>query len=52
MDASVAAAHDAVQILGAYGYSSEYDVQRCLRNRKGAVIYAVTRQIHTLMQAG
>jgi glutaryl-CoA dehydrogenase (non-decarboxylating) len=51
-DASFAAANDAVQIHGAYGYSDEYDVERYLRNSKGAVIYEGTSQIHTLMQAG
>lgn len=51
-DASFAAASDAVQIHGAYGYSDEYDVERYLRNSKGAVIYEGTSQIHTLMQAG
>jgi len=51
-DASFAAASDAVQIHGAYGYSDEYDVERYLRNSKGAVIYEGSSQIHTLMQAG
>jgi len=51
-DASFSAANDAVQIHGAYGYSDEYDVERYLRNSKGAVIYEGTSQIHTLMQAG
>jgi alkylation response protein AidB-like acyl-CoA dehydrogenase len=51
-DASFAAASDAVQIHGAYGYSDEYDVERYLRNSKGAVIYEGTSQIHLLMQAG
>jgi len=51
-EASFAAATDAVQIHGAYGYSDEYDVERYLRNSKGAVIYEGTSQIHALMQAG
>ena len=51
-DASFSAANDAVQIHGAYGYSDEYNVERYLRNSKGAVIYEGTSQIHTLMQAG
>ena len=51
-DASFAAANDAVQVHGAYGYSDEYDVERYLRNSKGAVIYEGTSQVHTLMQAG
>ncbi|MBN1888593.1 MAG: acyl-CoA dehydrogenase family protein [Thermoflexales bacterium] len=51
-DASFAAAADAVQVHGAYGYSDEYDVERYLRNSKGAVIYEGTSQVHALMQAG
>ena len=51
-DASFSAANDAVQIHGAYGYSDEYNVERYLRNSKGAMIYEGTSQIHTLMQAG
>ncbi|WP_258921990.1 acyl-CoA dehydrogenase family protein [Heyndrickxia coagulans] len=45
------AANDAVQIHGAYGYSSEYPVERYLRNSKAPVIYEGTREIHTVMQA-
>ncbi|MGG2939984.1 acyl-CoA dehydrogenase family protein [Heyndrickxia faecalis] len=45
------AANDAVQIHGAYGYSSEYLVERYLRNSKAPVIYEGTREIHTIMQA-
>jgi glutaryl-CoA dehydrogenase (non-decarboxylating) len=45
------AADDAVQIYGAYGYSSEYPVERFLRNSKAPVIYEGTREIHTIMQA-
>lgn len=44
-------ANDAVQIHGAYGYSSEYPVERYLRNSKAPVIYEGTREIHTVMQA-
>jgi glutaryl-CoA dehydrogenase (non-decarboxylating) len=51
-DASFEAASDAVQIHGAYGYSDEYDVERYLRNSKGAVIYEGTSEIHQLIQAG
>lgn len=45
------AANDAVQIHGAYGYSSEYPVERYLRNSKAPVIYEGTREVHTVMQA-
>lgn len=50
-EAARQAADDAVQIHGAYGYSDEYNVERHLRNSKGAVIYEGTSQIHILMQA-
>ena len=51
-DHSVQAALEAVQIHGAYGFSDEYNVERYLRNSKGAVIYEGTSEIHQLMQAG
>jgi glutaryl-CoA dehydrogenase (non-decarboxylating) len=50
-DHAVRAALDAIQIHGAYGYSSEYPVERYLRNAKAAVIYEGTSQLHTLIQA-
>jgi len=51
-DASFEAASEAIQVHGAYGFSDEYDVERYLRNSKGAVIYEGTSEIHQLMQAG
>jgi glutaryl-CoA dehydrogenase (non-decarboxylating) len=51
-DASFEAASEAIQIHGAYGYSDEYDVERYMRNSRGAVIYEGTSEIHQLMQAG
>jgi alkylation response protein AidB-like acyl-CoA dehydrogenase len=50
-DSSFDSAADAVQIHGAYGYSDEYDVERFLRNSKGAVIYEGTRELQQLIQA-
>jgi len=50
-DHAVQSALDAIQVHGAYGYSSDYPVERYLRNSKGSVIYEGTSQIHTLMQA-
>lgn len=50
-DASFEAANEAIQIHGAYGYSDEYDVERYLRNARGAMIYEGTSEIHQLMQA-
>jgi alkylation response protein AidB-like acyl-CoA dehydrogenase len=50
-EASFEAAHEAIQVHGAYGYSDEYDVERYLRNARGAIIYEGTSEIHQLMQA-
>lgn len=51
-EASFEAANEAIQIHGAYGYSDEYDVERYLRNARGAMLYEGTSEIHQLMQAG
>ncbi len=51
-DASFEAASEAVQIHGAYGFSDEYNVERYLRNSKGAVIYEGSSEIQNLIQAG
>ncbi len=51
-EASFHAANDAIQIHGAYGYSDEYDVERYLRNARGAMIYEGSSEIQTLIQAG
>ncbi|MGD2158939.1 MAG: acyl-CoA dehydrogenase family protein, partial [Anaerolineales bacterium] len=48
---SFAAANEAVQIHGGYGFSDEYDVERYLRNSKGAVIYEGSNEIQRLIQA-
>lgn len=48
---SFEAADDAVELHGAYGYSDEYEVERYLRNAKGAVIYEGSKEIQQLMQA-
>lgn len=50
-EAAFQSASDAIQIHGAYGYSNEYNMERHLRNSKGAVIYEGTTQIHQLVQA-
>ena len=50
-DTSFAAANEAIQIHGAYGFSDEYDVERYLRNSKGAVIYEGSNEIQRLIQA-
>jgi alkylation response protein AidB-like acyl-CoA dehydrogenase len=51
-EASFGAANEAIQIHGAYGFSDEYDVERYLRNAKGAMIYEGSSEIQTLIQAG
>jgi len=51
-EASFSAANEAIQIHGAYGYSDEYDVERYLRNARGAIIYEGSSEIQTLVQAG
>ncbi|RJP71366.1 MAG: butyryl-CoA dehydrogenase [Candidatus Abyssobacteria bacterium SURF_17] len=45
------AATDAVQIHGAYGFTSEYHVERYFREAKGLQIVEGTTQIHTILQA-
>ena len=50
-EAAFQAAHDAVQIHGAYGFSDEYDVERFFRNARGSIIYEGSSEIHTLIQA-
>ena len=50
-DASFKAASEAVQVHGAYGYSDEYDVERFMRNARGAMIYEGSNEIQTLIEA-
>lgn len=45
------AAHSAVQIHGAYGYSAEYPVERLFRNARAPLIYEGTTEIHKMLQA-
>ncbi|MFZ5857339.1 MAG: acyl-CoA dehydrogenase family protein [Chloroflexota bacterium] len=51
-EASFSAAAEAIQIHGAYGFSDEYDVERYLRNSKGAIIYEGSSEVQVLIQAG
>ena len=51
-EASFSAANEAIQIHGAYGFSDEFDVERYLRNSKGAVIYEGSSEIQSLIQSG
>jgi glutaryl-CoA dehydrogenase (non-decarboxylating) len=50
-EAAERSASNAVQVHGAYGFSSEYSVERFFRNSKGAQIYEGTREVHKLIQA-
>lgn len=50
-DASFNAASEAIQVHGAYGFSDEYDVERFMRNARGAMIYEGSNEIQTLIQA-
>ena len=45
------AAHLAIQVHGAYGYSAEYGVERYFRNARAPIIYEGTTEIHKMMQA-
>ena len=49
-DAAFNAAHDAIEVHGAYGYSAEYPVERFLRNSRAPIIYEGTREVHTILQ--
>ncbi len=50
-DNAVAVANDAVQILGGYGYTGDYPVERMLRDAKITQIYEGTQQIQRLVIA-
>ena len=45
------AAHLAIQVFGAYGYSAEYGIERYFRNARAPIIYEGTTQIHKMLQA-
>jgi alkylation response protein AidB-like acyl-CoA dehydrogenase len=50
-DAALQSASDAIEILGARGYSNEYAAERHFRNARAPVIYEGTREIHQVIQA-
>src|SRR5437870_4455177 len=50
-ESAFAAAHDAIQVFGSYGYSAEYGIERYFRNARAPIIYEGTTQIHKMMQA-
>jgi glutaryl-CoA dehydrogenase (non-decarboxylating) len=45
------AAHAALQIHGAYGYSSDYAVERLFRNARAPLLYEGTSEIHKMLLA-
>jgi alkylation response protein AidB-like acyl-CoA dehydrogenase len=51
-DTAVKVALDAIQVLGGYGYSREYPVERLLRDAKITQIYEGTNQIQRIVIAG
>src|SRR2546426_3454902 len=50
-EAAFRAAHLAIQVHGADGYSAEYGIERYFRNARAPIIYEGTTQIHKMMQA-
>ena len=50
-DTAVAVTSDAVQVLGGYGYTDDYPVERMLRDAKITQIYEGTQQIQRLVIA-
>ena len=51
-DSAVKVALDAIQILGGYGYSREYPVEKLLRDAKIYQIFEGTNQIQRMTIAG
>jgi alkylation response protein AidB-like acyl-CoA dehydrogenase len=51
-EALVQTAMDAVQVFGGYGYTTEYEVERALRDAVGAKIYSGTSEVQRNIIAG
>ena len=51
-DVAFKVAGDAVQVLGGYGYSREYPVEKLLRDAKILQIYEGTNQVQRVVIAG
>jgi len=49
--AAQAAADNAIEIHGAYGFCNEFPVERFWRNSRGAVIYEGTKEVQQIIQA-
>ena len=50
-DVAMSVTTDAVQLLGGYGYSTEYPVERMMRDAKITQIYEGTQQIQRIVIA-
>ena len=50
-DTAVAITNDAVQVLGGYGYTTDYPVERMLRDAKITQIYEGTNQVQRIVMA-
>jgi alkylation response protein AidB-like acyl-CoA dehydrogenase len=50
-DAAMEVTTDAVQLLGGYGYVSDYPVERMMRDAKITQIYEGTNQIQRMVMA-
>jgi alkylation response protein AidB-like acyl-CoA dehydrogenase len=48
-DVAMAVTTDAVQVLGGFGYSTDYPVERMMRDAKITQIYEGTQQIQRLV---
>ena len=48
-DVAMSVTTDAVQVLGGFGYSAEYPVERMMRDAKITQIYEGTQQIQRLV---
>ena len=48
-DTAMAVTTDAVQVLGGYGYISDYPVERMMRDAKITQLYEGTQQIQRLV---
>jgi len=50
-DVAMKVTTDAVQILGGYGYTKEYPVERMMRDAKATQIYEGTNQVQRIVIA-
>ena len=51
-EALVRTAQDAVQVMGGYGFMTEYHVERTLRDAIGSTLYSGTSEIQRNIMAG